>query len=376
MIRLCLSIWLSIAGLPLAAQVILTDTEIAATLRHGPWPQDPPADPSNRFSQVPAAIALGARLFHDTTLSADGGFSCATCHDPQKAFTDGETRPEVRGTRLDRNTQSLWNLAFSRWFGWGGDTDSLWAQSLTPILSHLEMNHTPGSLQTALLTGAHAPAFEALAGPISDQTADETLVDVGKLLAAYIETLTTGETPFDRFRSALATGDHKAAATYPQSAQRGLRIFVGHGQCTFCHAGPLFTNGEFHDAGMPYFITPTRVDPGRHAGLAALLTSPYTLDSRWSDDPTRSGAWAVRTVRQSHADFGTFKVPGLRNVAKTGPYMHDGSRPNLASVVEHYNEINQERLHTDGEAILRPLGLSARDVQDLVAFLETLSSDP
>jgi len=372
----CLSVWLCLMALPLQAQVILSDTEIAATLRHGPWPQDPPVDPSNRFSQVPEAIALGARLFQDTALSVDGTLSCASCHDPKQAFTDGKTRPEVRGTRLDRNTQGLWNLAFSRWFGWGGDTDNLWAQSLTPILSKLEMNHTPGSLQKAIQSSDHATAFAAVTEPLANQTAEETLVNVGKLLAAYIETLTTGPTPFDQFRTALERGDDAAAGTYPQAAQRGLQIFVGHGQCTFCHSGPLFTNGEFHDAGLPYFITPTRVDPGRHAGLLALLDSPYTRNSTWSDDPNRTGAWAVRTVRQSHADFGTFKVPGLRGVAQTAPYMHDGSLPDLAAVADHYNTIDLERLHADGEAILRPLALSQSELDDLVAFLQTLSSAP
>lgn len=372
MIRAACLLWLMLAG-GVEAQVRLSEAEIAQTLAHGPWPSAPPPDPSNRFSGNAQAIALGAALFSDPLLSADGSLSCASCHDPRRGLGDAMARPVVRGQTLDRNTPPVWNLAFSRWFGWGGDTDNLWAQSMTPITSRLEMAHSPRSLQTALASSVHAPAFTALVGPFADPEA--TLVATGKLLAAYQETLVTGQTPFDRFRDALAAGDMTQAARYPEAAQRGLQIFLGRGNCTFCHSGPLFTNGEFHDAGMPYFISPTRVDEGRFAGLQALLSSAYTLDSAWSDDPERSGAWAVKGVRQLHSDFGTFKVPGLRNVAKTAPYMHDGSLPDLFAVAEHYNTINLERLHADGEAILRPLGLSTAELSDLVAFLETLSAE-
>lgn len=152
-----------------------------------------------------------------------------------------------------------------------------------------------------------------------------------------------------------------------------MKIFLGRGNCSFCHVGARFTNNEFHDAGVPYFLSETRVDPGRHQGLQRLLSSPYTLDSRWSDDPTRAGAWALRSVRQRHSDFGSFRTPTLRGLTETAPYMHDGSLPTLEAVVRHYSEINTERLHADGEAILAPLHLSEGEVADLVAFLQTLS---
>lgn len=160
---------------------------------------------------------------------------------------------------------------------------------------------------------------------------------------------------------------------YPLATQRGLRIFVGKGRCAVCHFGPAFTNGEFHDAGVPYFIAGAGVDQGRFGGLTALFASPYTLDGAFSDDPDRTGAWAVRGVQRLPHDFGLFRVPGLRNVALTGPYMHDGSLPDLHAVVRHYNEIDLERMHADGEAILRPLGLSDGEVNDLVSFLESLT---
>ncbi len=133
------------------------------------------------------------------------------------------------------------------------------------------------------------------------------------------------------------------------------------------------SRNEFHDAGVPYFLSETEVDDGRFGGLNFLLSSPYTLDGDWTDDPKKQGAWAVRNVRRSHSDFGTFRTPSLRGVAETAPYMHDGSLDDLDAVVRHYNEIDIERLHADGEAILSQLNLSEQEIADLVAFLMTLS---
>ncbi len=355
------------------AQILLTPEEIQQTLSHGPWPPQLPPDASNRASGRPDAVALGRAMFSAPVLSANGQMACASCHDPGQHFTDGLPRAEG-ATRLDRNTPSLFNLPLHRWFGWAGDSDNLWAQSLLPILNADEMAQTPEGLKSTLQASPLAEPFETVFGPLNRQTPTAVLVNTGKALAAYQETLITGRTAFDRFRDALQAGDLARAGRYPAAAQRGLKTFLGRGRCNVCHSGPAFTNGEFHDAGLSYFITETRVDSGRHGGLAALLRSPFTLDSAHSDDPRRSGAWAVRRVRRTHADFGTFRVPGLRGAAHTAPYMHNGSLPDLAAVVRHYNGIDPERLHTDGEAILAPIGLSEEDIADLVFFLETLSN--
>jgi cytochrome c peroxidase len=234
------------------------------------------------------------------------------------------------------------------------------------------MDHDLSSLRAAIEPSTHLKSYETLFGPMGDHDDQTVAVNMSKALAAYQETLITARSRFDDFRDALERGDMNAAATYPQDAQRGLQIFVGDGRCSFCHLGPAFTNGEFHDAGVPYFLSDSRVDQGRFAGLTALFGSPYTLDGPFTDDPARTGAWAVRSVRRSPMDFGLFRVPGLRNVAQTAPYMHDGSLPDLEAVVTHYNTIDPERMHADGEAILRPLGLSDADIRSLVAFLETL----
>ena len=203
-------------------------------------------------------------------------------------------------------------------------------------------------------------------------TDDEALLaDVGKALAAFQETLVSGRTPFDEFRDALAQG--RPAPEYPRAAQRGLKIFIGKGNCAVCHFGPHFTNGEFADTGVKFFVAPGRVDAGRHAGIERLKKSPFNLLGRFNDDKTRANAVGTAHVAQQHRNFGEFRVPGLRGVAATAPYMHNGSLASLRDVVKFYSELDEERLHADGEKLLRPLRLTEQEVADLVAFLETLS---
>ena len=139
----------------------------------------------------------------------------------------------------------------------------------------------------------------------------------------------TGRTPFDDFRDALARGDRVAAARYPAAAQRGLAIFVGKGRCNVCHIGPNFTNGEFHDVGITFFAGPRaggRRPLRRHKALQA---SRYNLLGPFNDDPTASTATGTRFVALEHRNFGEFRVPSLRNVARTAPYMHNGSLATL-----------------------------------------------
>ena len=367
-----LSAWIT----PAAAQPQLTQEQISKLLQHGPWPLPAEADPSNRVSGNADAIELGRTLFFDPRLSASGNMACSTCHHPGRGWTD--KLPRAFGVkRLDRNTQSLFNVRFNRWFGWDGQNDNLWAQSMRPIVNPEEMHATPEHVVNLLrkddaLAGPYRKVFGAEPGQGS---AEQTLVNVGKALAAFQETITTPRTPFDAFRDALESNDAKAIAAYPASAKRGAALFFGKGNCTFCHTGPLFTNGEFQDAGVPYFVEPGRVDKGRFAGIAKLKSSPYTLAGAHSDDQAKSGAWKVRGVKPLHRNFGEFRVPSLRNLTKTAPYMHDGSLATLEDVVRHYSEIDVERLHVDGTRVLAPLHLNNDEVRDLVNFLKTLSTE-
>ena len=202
---------------------------------------------------------------------------------------------------------------------------------------------------------------------------EKILVDTAKALAAFQETLVSGRTPFDDFRDALARGDRAAMAKYPESAQRGLKIFVGKGACDTCHTGAAFTNGEFHDTGIPYFARAGQVDPGRYGGIKMLLFDRMNLLGPYNDDPKRSTAVGTQHVLLEHRNFGEFKVPSLRNLESSMPYMHNGSLASLREVVKHYSEISPDRLHSDGEQILKPLHLSEGEITDLVAFLQTLS---
>jgi cytochrome c peroxidase len=354
--------------------------ERAAILAHGPWSGGlsgnwPPPDPSNRVSGRPEAIALGRRLFFDGRLSSDGQRSCATCHDPAKAFADGRPR-SVGVVVVDRNAIALANLRLNRWFGWDGASDTLWAQSIRPILDPKELGLTPEQVRAQLaadagLADAYTQAFGASAG---SDTPELALVNVAKALAAFQETIVTGRTRFDDFRDALARGDTVTLGRYPLAAQRGLRIFVGTGRCNMCHFGANFTNGEFDDVGVPHFAEKGRVDTGRFGGIATLKASPFTLLGRHNDDPKAAPGLATRHVEPLHRNWGEFRVPSLRNVSRTAPYMHNGSLATLADVVRHYSEVDEDRLHgIPGQRLVRPLRLTPQEQADLVAFLETLS---
>jgi cytochrome c peroxidase len=356
-----------------AAQLLdFSEAETRAILRHGPWPAPWSPDPSNRVSGKAEAIELGEHLFFDPRLSPSGKVLCATCHAPFRGWQDGRARA-FGLQEVDRNTQSLLDVRYQRWFGWDGAGDSLWAQSIRPMLDAREMGGSQAHA-VALVRGDAELAcrFNKIFGAPPAAADEAVLAGIGKALAAFQETLVSGRSPFDDFRDALSSGDFSSMKKYPEAAQRGLRIFVGRGNCSTCHFGPGFSNGEFHDTGVPFFVK-GGADPGRHGGIRKLEANPLNLLGAYNDD--RSGASAIKTrqVELQHRNFGEFKVPSLRNVALTAPYMHNGSLATLADVVRHYSEINPDRLHSDGEAILKPLRLSAAESADLVAFLESLS---
>lgn len=355
-----------------AEAVRFTAEERAFVLSHGPWPPAFSPDPSNRLSGDPAAIAWGKELLADTRLSRGRDESCVSCHEPFGAFTDGKPAPKG----LHRNTLALANLAGKRWYGWTGESDTLWGQSILPILNPLEMDATPALIARQVRENDGLRArFRAVTG--ADPVAAEdtaVLVLVAKALAAYQETLVSPRTKFDRFRDALAAGDAAGMAAYPAEAKRGLKLFAGRGKCSFCHFGPAFTNGEFNDVRRPFFVGGGKVDPGRYQGVQEVKASPFTKAGAYADQPNPAAPSQFMVL--NHRNWGEWRVPSLRNVAHTAPYMHDGSLATLEDVVRHYSELDMERLHTDGESLLQPLLLSEREIADLVAFLETLSGTP
>ena len=348
-----------------------TQEEVARILQHGPWPPPPGRDPSNRVSGKREAIAFGEKLFFEPRLSGTGSVLCATCHVPFRAFQDG--RPRGFGLEdVDRNTPSVINTRFYRWYGWDGGHDSLWSQSIRPLLDEREMRSSAQKV-AQVMRSLFAKEYEAAFGRKLPADDEAVLVDAGKALAAYQETLVSGRTAFDQFRDSLEKNDVEGMKSYRAAAQRGLKIFIGKGNCSTCHFGPQFTNGEFADTGVPFFTGPGRVDPGRHTGIKKLKDNPHNLLGRHNDDPARSTAAHTKHVELQHRNFGEWRVPGLRNVALTAPYMHNGSLATLRDVIRHYSELNEERLHADGERVLKPLRLSESEIADLVAFLESLS---
>jgi cytochrome c peroxidase len=355
----------------LSLVVDFSKEEMARILQHGPWPPPLGPDPSNRVSGKREAIALGEELFFEPTLSGSGSVLCATCHVPYRHFQDA--RPRAFGLApVDRNTPTLVNARFYRWFGWDGAQDSLWSQSIRPLLDPKEMNATPAHVANTVRK-LFARQYELAFGRGVPADDEEVLVDAGKALAAFQETLVSGRAAFDDFRDGLQQG--ATTTSYPLAAQRGLKIFVGKGSCSVCHFGAQFSNGEFADIGVPFFVVPGRVDPGRRGGIEKLKSSRFNLLGRFNDDRSRSSAIGTRHVQAQHRNFGEFRVPGLRGVAQTAPYMHNGSLATLRDVVKFYSELNEERLHADGERILKPLRLDPGEIEDLVAFLVTLSTE-
>ncbi|HEX4235594.1 MAG TPA: cytochrome c peroxidase [Caldimonas sp.] len=335
------------------------DDELAIVAAFGPWPVPTTRDGSNRVSGRAEAAALGEALFHSTRLSTVGGLRCATCHEPWRNFTDGRARA-LGAAGGARNTPSLLDVRLQHWFGWDGANDSLWSQSIRPMLDAREMRSDAAHVAEALrddetLTRLYAQAF-GHAPPADNEAA---LVDAGKALAAYQETLSSDRTPFDDFRDALAHGDAAAAGRYPVAAQRGLRLFIGRGECIACHAAPNFSDGEFHPSRIASTLPDGAPDSGRALGVEKLLASPYTRSGRFND-----GSAATKLVLRP-AQAGAFRTPGLREVSTTAPYMHDGSIANLCDALEPHAAL--ERRPTPG--------LTLAERRDVVAFLRTLSTD-
>jgi cytochrome c peroxidase len=365
--------FLLLAASTAAFALTFTEQEAKKIAAHGPWPAPWTRDPSNRVSGNRNAIDLGERLFFERRLSVNGELSCSRCHLPERNWTDGLPRA-IGLAEVDRNAPSVVNVRYHRWFGWDGAHDSLWAQSINPILDPRELGMSAAGVAKLLrgdrdLSCRYGKTFGAAPGGDDEQV----LVDAAKALAAFQETLVSGRTAFDEFREALARGDREAMAKYPEAAQRGLRTFVGRGACDACHVGPAFTSGEFHDTGITFFVRTGQVDPGRYEGIKKLLSDRMNLLGPYNDDPKRSTAAGTQHVSLEHRDFGEFKVPSLRNLESSMPYMHNGSLASLRDVVKHYSEIDPDRLRAGGERILKPLHLSDGETADLVAFLQTLS---
>jgi cytochrome c peroxidase len=295
---------------------------------------------TTRYPGADRAVAgeaeLGRQLFFDRRLSAGDTMSCASCHQPEHGFSDGERFSRgVTGRPMARHTPHLYNLAWSRTFFWDGRAASLEEQVLGPLNSADELG-LPADRAVRKL--AEIPEYAEGFARVYRQGL--TVHTLARAIAAFERTLVAADSPFDRFEA----GDSTALSP---AAQRGRALFFGAALCSRCHSGPDFTDGKFHNTGVE------GTDPGRAAveRVGQFRDRPYPF------------------FQMQRA----FKTPGLRNVSLTAPYFHDGSEPTLDSVIRFYNQGGKAK---DGAVSLdvRPLRLGDEAIADLLAFLASLSS--
>lgn len=299
---------------------------------------------------------LGRQLFVDKRLSRDGTMSCATCHVPEQGFTQNDRpTPSGRdGAALRRNAPTLLNIAYATPLMHDGAAPSLEAQALTPLFDGNEMANTGFEdleRRLAALPGYRDTFRSVFAG-------DVTMARLGEALAAYQRTLQAANSPFDRWTYA---GDPAAMS---EAARRGYRLFLGKAGCSTCHlvgpASALFTDNAMHNTGAG-----ARRVAAAHARRQT-STSGATIDFANAGDRGR------HEVTQMPVDIGRFRTPTLRNVALTAPYMHDGSLATLEDVVRFYARGGGANANLD--PAIKPLQLANRDIEDLVAFLRSLTA--
>ena len=383
-------------------------TALAASLS-----REVPPDPTNAVADDPLAAALGQQFFFDARFSgplaigSDGSngatgprgaaatVSCSSCHDPASGGSDVRSRPSstsLGSSWTGRNAPTVYNAAYSTWQFWDGRRDSLWAQALGPVespaehnFSRLEVAHLIQQvyrveyeqvfgLMPDLSDGQRFPAAGKPGVPAWDQmsAADKDAVNrifsnFGKAIAAYERKLVDRESSFDRYMK----GDETALSP---AAVRGARLFVGRAACNECHSGQNFTDGAFHNTGVPQVGNAVpAVDNGRIAGVAQVLADPFNAAGAYSDAPDASRLQTLASVERLR---GAFKTPGLRGVARTAPYMHTGAFVTLRDVVLFYRDGGASSgFSGTKDPAMQPLLLSDQDVDDLVAFLESLSGE-
>jgi cytochrome c peroxidase len=313
----------------------------------------PPAVPLDNPMSAPK-VALGRRLFFETRLSSSGRYSCASCHRPQIAFTDGRAHAlGATGQSVRRGAMTLTNVAYNPAFTWGSDkVRSLEAQMRQPLFNdhpvEMGLKSDGASAVNALTADANYGTQFAAAFPCDPKPL--SMGHIIEAIAAFERTLISGRSPFDRY----VFDDDQTALSAP--AKRGMALFystrVGCGQC---HSGINFTGVIVYTG---------------HAQARALFanTGLYDLDGRGAYPSSDRG---LIEVTHRAADMGKFKVPTLRNVALTAPYMHDGSLPTLEAVLDHYVRGGHKNPLQDPR--VRPFVLSQTERADLKEFLQSLT---
>ncbi len=325
----------------------------------------------------PAAIALGQRLFFERAPVARRHAVVRQLPPPRLAFADGRPRGH-RPRAADRNTPSLWNAVHERWYGWDGAADSLWSQAIRPIARRARDGRQLRRRWRAAIAAdvnsrcRYTQAFGAAAGRRRRGGAGQRRQGHRRLRRhAGSRAAPRSTTSATRWRAATAAP--QPPTRRPRSA--ALRLFVGRGRCHLCHVGPLFSNGEFGDIGLPFFVRPGWSTPA--ATAASRRCAPAATTCCRAGATTRGAAARSRraTSQPQHRNFGEFKVPSLRNVALTAPYMHDGQLATLARRAAALLRARPRPAACRRRADPRAAASDAGERADLLAFLETLS-DP
>jgi cytochrome c peroxidase len=318
-----------------SARPLGTPLQIKVPLGLPPLPIPPDNPPTAE------TIALGRKLFYDTTLSSHNTLSCASCHSPTMMFSDGQRYSRGASGQMGvRNALTILNAAYYPVDFWDGRAVNLEAQSGMPMANPIEMNQ-PHEVSVSKLNAMpeYRKEFAKAFGP-----GPVTLDKVEKAIASFERTLVSGNSPFDKY----FYGSEKNAMS--PSAIRGLEVFrdKNRGNCAVCHSigdrYSLFSDGKFHNIGIGVDANGNLLDLGRFV------------------------------VTNREADKGSFRTPTLRNIAKTAPYMHDGSEKTLKGVVDYYVGGGNSNPYLDKE--IHPLTLTAQDRADLLAFLESLTGEP
>ena len=305
-------------------------------------------------------IDLGKILFFDKRLSADDTISCATCHDQEKGFADGRViAVGIKERKGTRNSPTVLNAAFFDTQFWDGRVITLEEQAKQPIINPNEMGMPSHDALVEKISNIseYKTAFQAIFG-----TEKITIDHIARAIASFERTLISFNAPFDRF----IAGEKDAISA---SAQRGWKLFQGKARCITCHefnrSYPFFSNNKFHNVGVAM--------KGKDFEFLARKAASSGADPSALVQEEASAELGRYLVTKEPKDIGAFKTSGLRNIALTAPFMHDGSESTLESVVEFYNKGGVPNPNLDGG--IRPLNLSEDEKKDLVVFMKSLTSD-
>ncbi len=312
-------------------------------------------------------VRLGRKLFFDRRLSANNTISCAMCHIPEQGFAQNELRTSVgiEGKSVRRNAPTIYNVAYVGHLFHGGRESSLENQVWQPLLADNEM----GNLSIGMVI-ARIEALEDYVGLFDRAFGRKADVQtIGMALASYERMLVSGDSPFDRWYFGNDTSALSPAAV------RGFELFRGKGGCVSCHTVSsefaLFTDNAFHNTGVGYFATMRPADTELEVMLAPGHSQQVETDLLHTTGTKTFRDLGRYEVTGLPADRWRYRTPSLRNVALTAPYMHDGSLSALRDVVQFYNRGGVPNEVLDPR--IRPLGLTSAEIDDLLAFLESLT---